>query len=327
VNPDRVVPFKMLQVFKNPHFDFVRWGKFTTAISAIIIAATLALFFYRAFTTPAKVLAVDLTGGTAITFSYAKDYKPDVGVIRSALDPFDNATTIQVQSSLDGQSESLLIKTGNTSETHGDVPAKVAELINAAAPKARFVQMGVEEVGSVVGGDLKAAGTKAVIFSLIAILVYVAFRFEFGFALGGVVALAHDAFITLGLFSLCGRQVSLIVVTAILTIVGYSINDTIVIFDRIREDLRKDARTPFRELCNNAINQTLSRTVITSATTLFAVFALFAFGDGSIFDFALTMLIGIVTGTYSSVFIATPIMMWWYHGRRPQFKTDEPAKQ
>ena len=129
--------------------------------------------------------------------------------------------------------------------------------------------------------------------------------------------------IRLGIFSLCGRQVSLIVVTALLTIIGYSINDTVVVFDRIREMLRRDSRMSFRDLCNMAINQCLSRTVITSATTFFAVLALFAFGDGSIYDFALTMLIGIIAGTYSSMFIATPVMLWWYRGKRPDFEKEQ----
>ena len=175
-----------------------------------------------------------------------------------------------------------------------------------------------------VGADLKRSGTLAVVCSLCAILIYVAFRFEFGFGLGALVALAHDALISLGVFSLCGRQVSLLVITALLTIIGYSVNDTIVVFDRIREDLRKDQKTDFKTLCNRALNECLSRTVITSITTFFAVVALFAFGDGSIFDFALTMLIGVVAGTFSSVFIATPVMMWFYKGRRPQF-TKETA--
>ena len=178
-----------------------------------------------------------------------------------------------------------------------------------------------------VGADLKKSGTLAVIFSLCAILIYVAFRFEFGFGLGALVALAHDALISLGLFSICGRQVSLLVVTALLTIIGYSVNDTIVVFDRIREDLRRDQKTGFKDLCNRALNECLGRTVITSITTFFAVVALFAFGDGSIFDFALTMLIGVVAGTFSSMFIATPVMMWFYKGRRPQFNKDGSAEK
>jgi preprotein translocase SecF subunit len=139
------------------------------------------------------------------------------------------------------------------------------------------------------------------------------------------VALAHDALISIGLFSLCGRQISLIVITAVLTIIGYSVNDTVVVFDRIREMLRHNKKLSFYDLCNAAINACLSRTTITSATTLFAVLALFAFGDGSIFDFALIMLFGVVAGTFSSVFIATPVMFWYYRGKRPQVSDEEEA--
>jgi preprotein translocase SecF subunit len=166
-----------------------------------------------------------------------------------------------------------------------------------------------------------------VLSPLVAILIYVGFRFRFGFGLCGLVALAHDALISLGLFSLCGRQVSLIVITALLTIIGYSINDTVVVFDRIRELLQREKRLSFAEVCNKAINECLSRTVITSVTTFFAVAALFIFGDGSIYDFALTMLIGVVAGTYSSMFIATPVMFWWYRGRRPDVEEEKEGEQ
>ena len=169
------------------------------------------------------------------------------------------------------------------------------------------------------------SGRNAVLFSLVAILLYVGFRFNFGFGLGALAALAHDALISLVIFSLCGRQVSLIVITGVLTIIGYSVNDTVVVFDRIRELLRHDKKLTFYELCNAAVNACLSRTVITSVTTLFAVLALFAFGDGSIFDFALIMLIGIIAGTCSSIFIATPIMYWWYRGKRPEFEVEAKA--
>ena len=206
-----------------------------------------------------------------------------------------------------------------------NVGAYVTKLLTERFPEAQISEASVEEVGSVVGEDLKKSGTKAVLFSLVAILIYVGFRFRFGFGLGGLVALAHDALISLGLFSLCGRQVSLIVITALLTIIGYSINDTVVVFDRIREQASRDGRTDFKALCNQAINACLGRTVITSVTTFFAVAALFAFGDGSIYDFALTMLFGVIAGTYSSIFIATPIMCWWYRGKRPEF--EDSAKE
>ncbi|MCQ2368444.1 MAG: protein translocase subunit SecD [Kiritimatiellae bacterium] len=325
-------PFKMMQLFKTPKFDFMKWTKFTVGGSFAIIALTLIVFAIRLGVNKASVLAVDLTGGTSIVYNMAQDQKPEVKNIRGALKDFDNAAIIQYQEGVG--SRTLLVKTGETAETEKgkslegkDVGAFVTKTLNEKFPEAKFSVASVDEVGSMIGADLKKSGTYAVLFSLIAILVYVGFRFEFGFGLGGLVALAHDALITLGLYSICGRQVSLIVVTALLTIVGYSINDTIVVFDRIREKLRHDAKTPFIELCNIAINQCLSRTVITSVTTFFAVFALFAFGDGSIFDFAFAMLIGVVSGTYSSIFIATPIMIWWYRGKRPEFeveKTEEP---
>ena len=325
-DPDSMKPFKMLNIFKKmPNVDFVKLGKVTTIASAAVVALSIAIFAVRAAVKPESVLAVDLTGGTSIVFD-VKGQMPSVADVRKTLDPFDNATIIQTQGA-----NKLLVKTGYTSDNAKekgvtDVAAHVTGLMQKTFPDAGIELSSNAEVGSVVGADLKKSGTWAVILSLCAILIYVAFRFEFGFGLGALVALAHDALISLGLYSLCGRQVSLLVITALLTIIGYSVNDTIVVFDRIREDLRRDQKTGFKELCNRALNECLSRTVITSITTFFAVLALFAFGDGSIFDFALTMLIGVIAGTYSSVFIATPIMMWFYKGRRPKFSAEGAAK-
>lgn len=328
VKADRTKPFKMRQFFKKPHFDFLKVSKYTVGVSFALVVLTMAIFFVRGLTNRASVLAVDLTGGTSIVYNLNQAAKPSVAAIRGVLDSFDNATVIQYQEGVG--STTLLVKTGETAETkkgaaleHKDVGAHVTKLLQAAFPDAQFATASVDEVGSMVGADLKKSGTYATIFSLLAIMIYVGFRFQFGFGLAALVALAHDALIALGIFSLCGRQVSLIVVTALLTIIGYSVNDTVVVFDRIRERLRSDKRLAFRDLCNEAINSCLSRTVITSVTTLFAVLALFAFGDGSIFDFALVMLIGILAGTYSSIFIATPIMVWWYRGKRPEFESDK----
>ena len=328
VDSNRTRPFRMMYLFRNANYDFLKCGKATIIGSTAVIAVTLAIFAARLVANKASVLAVDLTGGTSIVYSMKQDVKPEVSAIRQALNDFDNATVIQYQEGVGDRT--LLVKTGETAETakgkaleNKDVGAYVTKLLQEKFPDAGFKAASVDEVGSMVGADLKKSGTYAVLFSLVAILVYVGFRFNFGFGLGGIAALAHDALITLGIFSLCGRQVSLIVVTALLTIIGYSINDTVVVFDRIREMLRRDSRTSFRDLCNMAINQCLSRTVVTSATTFFAVLALFAFGDGSIYDFALTMLIGIIAGTYSSMFIATPVMLWWYRGKRPDFEKEQ----
>ena len=328
VDPSRMAPFKMMHFFKNPKFDFMKATKFTVGISFAIIAVSLAIFAVRFLNNKASVLSVDLTGGTSIVYNLKEEAKPSEADIRACLNDFDNAAVIQFQSGVG--SSTLLVKTGETAETAKgqalegkDVGAYVTKLLQEKFPQAEFKAASVDEVGSMVGADLKKSGTLAVLFSLIAILVYVGFRFQFGFGLGALVALAHDALISIGLFSLCGRQISLIVITAVLTIIGYSVNDTVVLFDRIREMLRHDKKLSFYDLCNAAVNACLSRTVITSVTTFFAVLALFAFGDGSIFDFALIMLIGVVAGTFSSVFIATPIMFWWYKGKRPDFEAEE----
>ena len=332
VDGNRTKPFRMLKAFKKvPNVPFLKLGNVVFFASFGLIALSLVIFAVRLMNNRASVLAVDLTGGTSIVYSLDQEKKPAVGDVRKALDGFDNAAIIQYQQGVGDAT--LLVKTGETAETekgkaieNHDVGGHVTKLLQAKFPESNLKEVSVDEVGSMVGADLKKSGTWAVILSLCAILIYVGFRFEFGFGLGALVALAHDALISLGLYSLCGRQVSLIVVTALLTIIGYSVNDTIVVFDRIREDLRKDQKTPFKDLCDRSINATLSRTVITSITTLFAVVALFCFGDGSIFDFALTMLIGIIAGTYSSMFIATPIMVWWYRGKRPQFDNKTEKK-
>lgn len=320
VPENRTQPYRMLQFMKSANFDFLRWGKPAGLASLAVIVVTLALFFGRGLKNPASVMAVDFTGGASMTYDYAQ--KADIGEIRKVVaDVVKNDATIQYQSTLDGTGNLLLVKTSVMKIGEENVSKAVQAVLTQAFPESKFTLAGEEDVGSEVGRDLKRAATKAILFSLIGILIYVSLRFEFGFALGGVIALAHDAFITLGLYSLFGRQVSLTIVAALLTIVGYSINDTIVIFDRIREDLRKDPKTDFKTLCNRAINQTLSRTVLTSLTTLIAVLVLFIFGGGAINDFALAMLIGVIAGTYSTIFIAAPIMLAWYKGHRPGFAT------
>ena len=153
--------------------------------------------------------------------------------------------------------------------------------------------------------------------SLFGILVYVAFRYEFSFAVGAVLAVIHDVLMTIGVYYMSGRQFNATTVAAVLTIIGFSTNDTIVIFDRIREDLKLGVRGTFKQVMNQALNQTLSRTLITSGTVFLATLSLFIFGGGEINDFAFTFLIGIITGTYSSIYIASALVLWWHKGQRP----------
>src|SRR5207245_11442639 len=176
---------------------------------------------------------------------------------------------------------------------------------------------GQDRVGAVVGETIRTSAIVASILSLFGILIYVAFRYEFSFAVGAVVAVIHDVLMTIGWYFLSGRQFNATTVAAVLTIIGFSINDTIVIFDRIREDLKLGVRGNFREVMNQALNQTLSRTIITSGTVFLATMALFIFGGGAINDFAFTFLVGIITGTYSSIYIASALVLWWHKGQRP----------
>ena len=167
-------------------------------------------------------------------------------------------------------------------------------------------------MGSQVGSELKSRGLKAIIFALLGIIIYISLRFEFAFAIGAIAALTHDVLITVGIFCLLGNELSMPIIAALLTIVGYSVNDTIVVFDRIREDLQMNKGQSYKDVANLAINRTLSRTVLTSLTTLLTVIMLLVFGGGAVQDFALALFIGILVGTYSSIFVATPVMLLWH---------------
>jgi SecD/SecF fusion protein len=175
----------------------------------------------------------------------------------------------------------------------------------------------MDRVGATVGAEIRNTAIYAALLALFGILIYVAFRYEFSFAVGAVVAIIHDILMTLGWYFLAGRELNATTVAAVLTIIGFSINDTIVIFDRIREDLKLGMRGTFREVMNKALNQTLSRTIITSGTVFLATLSLYIFGGGPVNDFAFTFLIGILTGTYSSIYIASAIVLWWHKGQRP----------
>ena len=168
------------------------------------------------------------------------------------------------------------------------------------------------QVGSQVGAEMRSRGIKAIVWALIGIIIYITFRFEFGYALGTIAALIHDVIITVGIYCALGNQISLPIIAALLTIVGYSANDTIVVFDRIREDVKLLKNKSFVEIANISINQTLGRTLMTSLTTLLTVIMLLIFGGGAIRDFALALFIGVVVGTYSSIYIATPVMLLWH---------------
>jgi preprotein translocase subunit SecF len=200
-----------------------------------------------------------------------------------------------------------------------DLTGEIIAALNAANPDNQADIRREELVGPKVGGELRATAALAIIYALIGMLIYISLRFEFKFAVGAVAALVHDVLITLGMFSLTGRELSLPVIAAFLTVVGYSLNDTIVVYDRIREGRRKMYGKSFIEIVNTSINETLSRTLITSLTTLLVVLSLFFLGGEVIKDFAFALLVGVIVGTYSSIYVASPLVVEWQihsEGRR-----------
>jgi preprotein translocase SecF subunit len=213
----------------------------------------------------------------------------------------------------------LQVKTGAEKVGETTLIQIVKDTVVAEFPESEFEVVAEDAVGTQVGAELKKRAVWSICLALVGIIVYLSWRFELGFAVGAIVALAHDVLVAVGLYCLCGRQLSLPVVAALLTIVGYSVNDTIVVFDRIREDLKLRRSDSFTSICNLSINQTLSRTLLTSVTTLIAVVMLLVFGGGAIQDFALTLFIGVLVGTYSSIFVATPVVLAWHRDRRPEF--------
>ena len=193
----------------------------------------------------------------------------------------------------------------------------MVEALTTAFPDAGFQRVAVDNVGPTVGREIQKSAVVSLILAVFGVLLYVAFRYEFGFAVAAVIATFHDVLITLGLFFLAGGELTSVMVAGVLTIIGYSINDKIVILDRIREDLKLGVRGSFREIINLALNQTLSRTLITGGSVMLATLSLYVLGGGAIEDLAFTFLVGILAGTYSSIMIAAPLVLWWYKGEKP----------
>ena len=301
----------MFHLIRATKLDFMKLAKPAFILTWTIIIIGMG---YGIFDRGSRLFGVDFAGGDSTKFSFAQ--KLDVEQIRSALTAADEKDSqIQYQKDVGGGTETLRVTTSIGSAE------KVAQALTEKFPQAQFKAIEQQRVGAVVGEEIKRSAIIASLLSLFGILIYVAFRYEFYFAVGAVVAVIHDVFMTIGCYCIAngvsGREFNSTVVAAILTIIGFSTNDTIVIFDRIREDLKLGVRGSFKEIINQALNQTLSRTLITSGTVFLATTALYVFGGGVINDFAFTFLIGILTGTYSSIYIASALVLWLHQGERP----------
>jgi SecD/SecF fusion protein len=307
LNRNALKKLPMLHIVKGSHLNFLKWAKPAFAASWLLILVGIGYGVYRG----SGVMGVDFAGGDLVTMSYAQ--KIPAEKIRAAInDAKIGEATIQYQENALNNKRSLQVTTEfGTGE-------KVKETLLAKFPQAKFSPQAIDKVGPIVGAQIMKSAIVSSLLALFGILVYVAMRYEFSFAVGAVVAILHDILMTLGWFFLTGRQLNAPIVAAVLTIIGFSINDTIVIFDRIREDLKLGMKGTFTEIINRALNQTLSRTIITSGTVFLATLSLFLFGGTVINDFAFTFLVGIVTGTYSSIYIASALVLWWHRGERPK---------
>ncbi len=308
---------KMLHVVKGAHFDFMRWALPAFVASWLLIVGGIS---YGLLGRGADVLGVEFAGGNTITMNFAE--KVNVDNLREAAGKAKvGEVQIAYQREIASTNENLRVTIrsvpGETDAQSSEAADKVVAQLRTDFPKAHFQVAGMDRVGPTVGAEIRNAAIYAGLMALFGILVYVAFRYEFSFAVGAVIAIVHDLLMTTGCYFISGRELNATTVAALLTIIGFSINDTIVIFDRIREDLRLGIRGSFREVMNKALNQTLSRTIITSGTVFLATGALYLFGGGVINDFAFTFLVGILTGTYSSIFIACAVVLWWHKGQRP----------
>jgi SecD/SecF fusion protein len=305
IEKEIIKKFPMMHVLHTENFDFVKYYRPAFIVSWTIILCGLAMVFYKGN----RIFGIDFAGGDVVTASFHE--KLDPAQIRTVADAAHigevNPTYV---SPLGGGTETLSL------ETPPDQGAPLLAALQQKFPQAGLEKIGEDHIGPSIGREIEWNALKAVSWSMVVILIYVAFRFEMGFAIGAVVASVHDILMTIGVFVLSGRQFSAPMVAAILSIAGYSINDTIVVFDRIREELRLNPQMKLRDVINLAINRVFSRSIMTSFTAFLAALALFVFGTGVMKDLSFTFLVGIVTGTFSSIFIASPIFYWWHKGDR-----------
>jgi preprotein translocase subunit SecF len=285
-----------MRLFNKTNIDFVGKSNIAKFLSMALIIAGLASLSLKG----GPELSIDFTGGTIAQLQF--DSAVDIGELRAKLaeNGFESSEIITF-----GSPNEVLIKTqfsGANSELESNLRTAI---------KSEFQVRRVESVGPKIGKELQSDALSAILLSLLLILIYISFRFDRFYAYGAVVALIHDVLITMGVFSLLSIEIDLTIVAAFLTIVGYSLNDTIVVFDRIRENVIKHARESLDTIVNISLNSTLGRTIVTSLTTFVVVLSLFLFGGEVIKNFAFALIVGIFVGTYSSIYVASPVMMYF----------------
>ena len=305
----------MLRLLHGTNYDFIKYWKHAAIATVVFILAGMALLgVHRARTGSAVNWNIEFTGGTFMQVSFKK--KPDPSAVRDAVGAagfhdaevaqFGSDSTYSIRASTAGQTATVKSADSTATRIEASLRQKFGDSTQVRVDRAAFV-------GPRVGAELKQNATIAILISFIVTLIYLAIRFEWRFGLAAVIATAHDVLTTLAFIAMMRLEVSLTVVAAILTVIGYSLNDTIIIFDRVREDLKKHRKESLRDTLNRAINETLPRSVLTHATTLAATLALLVFAGEIIRPFSWVMAFGIFTGTFSSIYVAGAILIWIEH--------------
>ena len=283
-----------MKLIKNTNFNFMRISKIMALMSIIFIIIGISSLIIKG----GPKLSIDFTGGTIAQLQFDEEIEIVDLRLKLMQSGFQNTEIVEF-----GSRKEVLIKM-QTSDSSNEISEKLNKILDES-----FTIRRIESVGPKIGKELQSDAILAIALALSMILLYIGFRFDFYYAIGSVLALIHDVLITLGIFSLLSYEIDLSIIAAFLTIVGYSLNDTIVVFDRIRENIPKHIKKTLEEVINVSLNQTLSRTIITSFTTLIVVMVLFYFGGEVIHLFAFALIVGVFIGTYSSMFIASPVIV------------------
>jgi len=292
----------MIQFIKpGTNINFIGIRKTAITVSIVLIVIVLLSVAIKGFN-----YGIDFSGGTMVQLLFKEDVHIDK--VRKGLTGINMGdSTIQHY----GGSKEVIVRAKATPETLEDIGKKITGALSSEFPNDGFEIRRVEMVGPKVGKDLRQKALLSLFYAMLFMLVYIWWRFEFAFGMGAMIALIHDVLITVGVISITNTEFDLTIVAALLTIVGYSINDTIVVYDRIRENLKGMKRESYSDIVNRSINETLSRTILTSFTVFMVALILFLFGGEVINGFSLAMVVGVVAGTYSSIYIASPIVLFW----------------
>jgi preprotein translocase SecF subunit len=291
----------MIRILTHPEYKFIEHRSKAFLVSIILIAVGIVSLVMHG----GPNYSIDFTGGTLLEFRFEDAI--DLNRVRQGA---AEAGLESAEIQRFGDAREIILRTQELGVEEGQITTFISRMREVFADSP-FEVMRTESVGPKIGGELKEKALLAILYSMIGLVIYISWRYEFKFAVAAIIALIHDVMITLGAFSLMDHEISLGVVAAFLTIVGYSLNDTIVVFDRIREVLQIRRKSAYAEVLDMSINQTLSRTIITSVSTLIVVLSLYLFGGEVIKDFAFALIVGVVVGTYSSIYVASPLLLEW----------------